>query len=436
MKKNLMLLILISLVTFFSFGNPVMSFEQKNAGVIVNLADTSFNVNTSNYTENNLIGRISYIQDPGGGNGFSSGNVRITAEILSGQWCYVFQGNDTRYQRPFGIQFVAYGLKKNGSHDREALSSDNNFYIGEDTNSTKYVYSTNSLEGKYGAIYWDLVLVFKNNVNTTNDNVLGSAGTYNLVRSDKFYNAIIKITLEKLDTAGNPTETIEKTLVIHGFYDGDSGSKKSGLASDTTKVCTLSVNPTASASNINLKQAYGSGEKINVGTYNLITNSIATSTTTPATVSSVGSINIVLSSKNDPSVPSDEGFVLKHVGNNGVLDGYTSNKNTVKYNAYIISDNVNQGRNKNNTSSSEVAFDGTSIVNNNLSSGNFNSMQIVPSNYILIDGKYIYSWTNTGTIAIEIPDNQTINGQAVDVEKLVTGLYTSNIYIHVITDFK
>ncbi|MCF0262722.1 MAG: hypothetical protein HUK23_07410, partial [Sphaerochaetaceae bacterium] len=66
-----------------------------------------------------------------------------------------------------------------------------------------------------------------------------------------------------------------------------------------------------------------------------------------------------------------------------------------------------------------------------------NKLVINPSIQQGQDGTYQYRWYDIGEISVAIPNDpsiQTINGQEIKLDNLQAGQYTSNIYIHVITD--
>ena len=75
-----------------------------------------------------------------------------------------------------------------------------------------------------------------------------------------------------------------------------------------------------------------------------------------------------------------------------------------------------------------VQFDGQGVYSSTISGGS-----------ITINGAYnstynYTTWEDYGDISIAIPSGQTVNGGAVTAETLVSGRYTGNIYIHVVSN--
>ena len=144
--------------------------------------------------------------------------MKLSAELVSGQWCYILNGTDTRYMRPFGIQIIGRAKATvSGSGGHTNLGNDYNIYMGGSSSGiVSEITVPKAVASQYEGIWWDMVLVFDNNVNTTNDTVLGADGvTYNLAGTDNYYTAIIKLTLE---WGPGEDERHVYTVYLNGYY--------------------------------------------------------------------------------------------------------------------------------------------------------------------------------------------------------------------------
>ncbi|MCF0238388.1 MAG: hypothetical protein HUK24_07285, partial [Sphaerochaetaceae bacterium] len=377
-----------------------------------------------NYYVNQIIGLASIIGDDKNSKGKIQNDIKLTVEVTSGQWCFVYNGTDTTYMRPFGLQLVAKCSTDAYGYAQYEYLKEYNAYIGEQNNSVtkKTITIPKDKADDYAGIYWDIVLVFATDVAADNTvpSVANNSYKYNLIKSDYYYSATLKITIE----CGSAKR--EETLYLKGYY----GDKQ-----DDAETCTLSITRMPSASTLNLTTLFGQTEPTTVAYYNFYTSSTINSNG-KVDAASKGTFKVLLSSSNSVLTQTDE-FLLRHVQSNGAYELRDTNHNAVKFKAYLISDDVNKGRNSSNTSSTKVEFDGKGYVNqktNGTITGNY--LEIVPSNYKNQESAnaYMYRWENSGCIAIEIPENQTIDGQPVTLDGLVAGQYKSNIYIHVISD--
>ena len=79
-------------------------------------------------------------------------------------------------------------------------------------------------------------------------------------------------------------------------------------------------------------------------------------------------------------------------------------------------------------SGNTVQFDGQGVYSTTVSGGSITINGVYDSTY-----NYT-TWEDYGEISVTVPCSQTINGGAVTSETLISGRYTGNIYIHVISN--
>ena len=117
-------------------------------------------------------------------------------------------------------------------------------------------------------------------------------------------------------------------------------------------------------------------------------------------------------------------FTLRHTNANGSVSNRDSAHNAVRFTASMTSAN---GSLNGNGTTKTVTFDGTDYWGQNE-----DNYLVIPPKYITGPSETQVSWPDTGSISVAIPANQTINGTEVTTEGLFAGLYTGNIYVHVV----
>ena len=441
MKKILLPLTMILLVSSFCFSAIVPSFDQKSECMLVDLASTIYVRHTNNpvwasgqapaspspnkYYDNQIITVIGIVGDRQ-----KTSDVTLSAELLSGQWAYILDGDDTRYMRPFGIQIIGRrkeNLSASGTHTN--LGTSYNIYMGgSSTGTTSSVTVPQNIASLYEGIWWDVVLVFDNNVNTETDTVLGADGnTYNLVSSDHYYSAILKLTI----TWGTEdADSATYTIYLNGTY------KYSNSSSDPTSggmICNLNVDKLASGNSVDIRTLFNSysgsasassQSKTLVATYNFTTNTGSGKKT--------GNVSMFLSSVSNGLNGAQAKFILRHVNADGSTSYRDTNHNSLKFYAYLDSTRGHSSSESNSILGTSVEFDGTSYFATGIS-GEY--LVIEPDTYKDQDGGWHTRWHDTGTISVAIPSTQSIDENAVDIDGLIAGQYTSNIYVHVVTNF-
>ena len=156
MKKSIALLTMLLIILSFGFAKKTAVFEQSSTNLIVDLAATRFTTHTatvtwgdkeapsnpdkSKYYGDQMLGLVGmYGNDQKTSNNiYLDADVKLTVELTSGKWFYIYQGTDTRYMRPFGIYLHGRGKKTGlyGSGDHYDLTG-YNLYLGEDNGNTR-----------------------------------------------------------------------------------------------------------------------------------------------------------------------------------------------------------------------------------------------------------------------------------------------------------
>lgn len=420
MRKLFLVVVLTILFSFCSFADPTTSFQQFQNAVLVNLASTSFprlatSATWGDYGDDQMLGLIGLFDTSN-----LQGAVKLDVNLISGGWYYILDGTDTRYKRPFGIIFFSRG----SSSSHSGINSYSK-YLGDGTQGTstsvEIPYNTAK---QYKALWWDMVLVFDHNVDEDEDTVLGADGTtYNLSPSNSYYSAHLEVSISY--KKNGTTEYVEMgsyDLYLNGYYKSSDASSGNN---DGDTYSNINFTKLATADSIDIKTLLNSGTttKTDVATYTYYTNSIQNYTAN-------GNVYFFLSSVNSGLNSSADEFILRRLESDGSISYRRTNNNTVKFYAYITSTSGNSSQSSTNKT---VEFDGTLSY----PLGSEDNYIVVPvQQYKNPSGStYLYKWEDTATISVGIPSTQTINGQNVTAEGLVAGQYTSNVYLHIVTDF-
>lgn len=436
--RKIAIILLIMLLPVMLFAAIEPTFEQMSECLLVDLASTRFvrHTNTAtwgsgsgtdagHYYDNQILSIIGLVGDKA-----KDYDVTLSAELVSGQWCYILNGSDTRYMRPFGIQIVGRGkpnLSGAGSTHTN-LGTSYNIYMGGDSGGVvSEVVLPQSVASNYEGIWWDMVLVFDNNVNTTNDTVLGADGvTYNLTASDSYYTAIVKLTL----TWGPGADQQHVyTVYLNGYYK--SSNTYSG--DDSTIVSTINIDKLSSGNSVDIKTLFNGYSdsatnqtqlKQQVASYNYTTNTVAGQKT--------GYVSFFLSSVSTALNSGAQEFILRHINSDGSVSYRDTNHNSVKFYAYIDSDRGHSKDEATTVMGTSAKFDGTDYFSGTIS-GDY--VRVEAETYKDQDGNWHTRWHDSGFISVAIPSDQSINGNPVTLDGLVAGQYTSNIYFHIISNY-
>ncbi len=440
MKRLLVAISLLLIASSFCFAAISPTFEQKSECLMVDLAATHFKKHTANaewrdgtatgsssasyYYDNQILCIIGIIGDRQ-----KQSDVTLTAELLSGGWYYIYDGADIRYRRPFSLQIVARGKSQlSGSGGHVNIGTAYNVQLGSNSAATSdSAVIDRATASQYAGIWWDVLLVFDNNVNTSTNTVLGPDNqSYNLLPSDTYYTAIVRLTVQWGDGEG---ERESYDVYLNGYYK--SSNTYSG--DDDTISSSINVTTLSSAYSVDIKNlfnAYSASAtpknqvKSDLATYNFTTNSVSGNKT--------GTVSLFLSSVSNGINSAGQEFMLKHMNSDGTTAFRDTSHNAIKYYAYIVSDTGHSSTEASSVSGTTVQFDGKTYFSNTISDEH---VVIEPTKHQDQDGNWHTRWTDSGSIAIAIPNDQTIAGNQVTIDGLISGQYTSNIFLHIVTDF-
>lgn len=343
----------------------------------------------------------------------ANGKITIKAELVSSEWCYSLIGNED-YKRPFGIDFFCRGKPYSGSPDAdiENYSMQMGFQPNGDP-TVNTIEIPESVVVNYESIWWDCCLVMDLPVDTQNDQVEYGGTIYHLLPSDDYYLATVKFTISCSD---GTTQTYELHL---------AGTYKPNTTLPTNMTSIMSVTRLAAATSFDIAALYNSGDTVAVANYGYTTNSIKNGNKT-------GKVYLFLSSSSTGktvAVNGAEKFTLRYSDPSGaVYSNVDSSSDSINFVAYLESE---RGHQYNTSDTRTIMYDGTdSFIKDNATA---------KTNYLVIESEETYDkqgdrfvrWYDSGTISIGIPqNNQTYNSTP---DTLTGGMYTANIYVHVVT---
>ena len=449
MKKLIAALLSFVLVPVFCFAEISASFLVNGAAGVIDLASTEFPTHTlanaayyvtysgntlsDPYYDNQIIGTLE-LRDSNNSNRVR--NISVSAKLLSDNnndgWYLTYEKDGVKYKRPFSLMILGREEKYTSQYGVYSQKLNNTTYgktIGDSASSKANIsYSTSQYTSNYSfssskrAIMWDLVLVFDNDVSRETNTVADTHGnTFNLASSDNnYYKALIQVTItydkgikrNSIISSYDWTNGISETYIVEikGTYNPTTSDQKSDITSSI--INTLNVTRLASADNLNVLSLLesGSGTKTPVGSYHFRAANMGGNDSTRT-------FSLFLSSSSSGTFAGNE-FYFRLTDSNGRVSSVVSNHNAVKFYAYMTS----------GVTSNTVQFDGQGVYSSTISGGS-----------ITINGAYnstynYTTWEDYGDISIAVPSGQTINGGAVTADALISGRYTGNIYIHVVSN--
>ncbi len=408
------------LMPSFCFAGFDSSFKQSSIGILVNLSETSYwrhsdnatwaegesgNIpNPNYYYDNQILCSVEMSKNDDLSNG--SSDIELSAELLSSEWCYVLNGNDTKFKRPFGIQIMARGRNGAGSY----TNIGNAISLGGTVASTAgTMMIPEPVASSFSELVYDVVLVFDENVDIANDTVTNADGTdmYSLLPSDSYYSATIRLSVR---CAGDISSF---DVYLNGFYSEDES------LSTNTVMGSVNITKTAAEDTIMAKEVFAGKQTVDIANYSYSTNSIQNGKT--------GAILISLSSAGYGNTGP---FYLRHVNASGGTASRVTSHNSMMFYAYLTTDTGYSARDPENKT---VMFDG----NQSFPFEDDADYIIIPAETRMNNSgtKTLTSWSDSGLISFSIPEVQMINNDFVSYDGLVSGKYTANIYFNIISDF-
>lgn len=385
----------------------------------------------------------------------AEGDVTITVTLLSGEWFYSLSGGV--YKRPFGLDVFCRGrvIPKSGT----AFDADIPLYslhLGNQAYSTDLAAAVQtatipaSIVRGYDFIWWDICLVMDPIVDTSTDTVTYNAVEYPLLPSKMTYSVDLEITLSCGDVSSSFPFHLE------GYYKTDA------VVSGTTTGLQAIMTVTQTANNFRIEGNGGllsATDPTEIATYDF--------TTTSKTSADTSSRVYLFLSSSPSGVTAGNVFSLHHVKDpNGFYVTPLVYTVTMKscmtsrgdqYNSYVRP--LPHRRNQNepvaptppgdNASDEEIAaynadheeyeaamyayrtveFTGTDSLSG--STLPTNAMEVTPEITKQKPGIWYTRWNDNGTLSVQLTGKDT-EGHDVQVGGLKNGMYTSDIYIHVI----
>ena len=385
---------------------------------------------TGDYTDKHLIGVLGVT----GRDGTSiAGTYQLTFDLLDYNgnilsdskynWMYRSLKDPTK-SIPFGIDLVVR-YSKAGEEQKTGKTSgivsvgsyrDSDQRIGNVSNTdndkgkiTSYIRGTSTIieietGEKWNAFWIDVVLVLP--TETRKD--LADKGDIQVFGAND-YQAAFRIQVNgQIDEDGNQIPGGAYTVYMNGYYGTEEP--------DSSGSVIFTVNPNAAATNINLS-SMNPGDSISIGSYYYSTKGFRNKDF--YSPNAEGDLNyrpfkMFVSSSDDPNTGGDM-FYLKHV--------YASAENTsaalnIPFKIMLASDDYLVG---NKTFSGNGSYSGSN-GNDNLLVGNY-EFEISRQG----EDFKVYTWADQGDIYF-------ILDESVQMDELVSGYYTSNIYIHLVID--
>lgn len=386
------------------------------------------------------------------------GNIRLTVSLIndSDGWFYTLL-DDKRFKRPFGLDIFARGRTNTADVSIPNDGDYYSFHLGyvapsEDAGYAN-LFSGSSVEipmsvvANYKSIWWDVCIVLDPVTDTVNDavhNIYGGEGNpedpenpteYYMLASNQYYVASIQFEIECIDE--NDAIIAEDTYIIqiYGYYKPANANDMN----DNTAVFYLVKN--ANSEQLDINRMYNDGGWLEIASYNFTTDAKQISNLGGKTWDSYdpGRVYMFLSSSNNAFGASGEQFTLKRVTGSGSYSSqYFSSIN------YVV-------KMESKESNNVKVFDGT-LSYNSLEGFNPNDcLSIEPEKFGDRSSNYA-RWYDAGTLEIHIPKSgsdpivsqyglsgqtnsfQYLHDESTDIN-LNAGTYTSNIYVHIVSDF-
>jgi len=350
---------------------------------------------------------------------------------------YMFYNTDFSGYRPYGILYVLKGANLNSEGNSLVETRLMVGMVGYHNDSSSFVPSSSSApvtiylpstedsytegrkyywdgnndlvdrgdgSGTHYKYYWlDLVLILNPRVDTTTNKLSGRTDTtYCLMRDGDDYRASFNVNIGGRSVA----------FAIGGYYNTTYNSE------DHPYPAYLTVNPTAAATNLNLKKEFTNGNTVKIGEYTFSTQTVdggnALGDSAPTYYFSVSSSPM--------GEANDSPFFIRHV----VAD--KNNTNPINGFYFEIGLESNQGN-------GTVWYDGTftdaaTMVSSGTNGTNYISPKVIEETTTRKDqwAWNNFHWEDSGDIKIRLNTNKSNES---DLEQLRSGRYTATIYFNV-----
>ena len=403
-------------ITVVDLGTKLL-FSHKDSAKNNNVNVNSYNTDADFYYRNQTVLTLGILNANGGA-------IKLSVDSLD-DWYYVLS-EDTEYKRPFGIDIFVRGRYDDSDVDVSEQSGIMAIHLGRQANNQSnpaYLLIPANIVSQYSSIWFDVCLVFDPLIDANTDTVTIGGATSNLISSDAYYLTSLEFTVE----CGNMED--ENRLIdsyvtqLMGFY------KPTDTQTMQDNTAFLFVEKRGYANGVNINEAYHTGNWYEIAAYDFSTSSKAIS----SRLHDPGNVYIFLSSEADGT--SENRFTLRHEGAENPQESGQFNT-SINYVLRIVPEPNGYG-----------TVDGSSYF-----TGVSSPTSIDDPEWLKISGdiqpynnnnSYV-RWYNRGTIELAIlSDEQDTPQYELPVPdsagqgriNLASGTYTSNIYVHVVTDF-
>lgn len=413
MKRKIAVALFSFVVCFSVFAEASVFLKQFSSAFLVNLGSNTYSshgsdpqwysgdaVNPSSgsddYHDNQMLCTLG-IQN-------TTKAVTFKFSLESGHWLYLLDDTDMRFSRPFGVDLIIRGNRGFG-HESVSVSGAKIVHLGitnvsndKDTKEVSFSIPAETM-AEYKSVWLDVCLVMDPVIGSDGQVSIDGSTYYTVTPSEDNYKARIKVTVENDDVSGGSSTNYVDLL---GYYTTDGTHPGS-----TSAILTLT--PTAVASSLDIEKLSTDDLEQVVATYKFTTETM--------TKDSNGKVYFYLSSTESGSGSiAGDGFSLKYTRNNKVPS--TLNKyNSVGYEAKLVSSEY-PGK--------VTSFDGTA---------GFGTTSSIVSSFHAVDVDHVSTTTGHGTLVRWHDSGDVVVRITGTIDDLVSGLYTSTIYFHVVTDF-
>lgn len=367
----------------------------------------------------------------------ANGAIKISVKPHDGinNWFYTLS-EDNEFKRPYGLDVFARGRYLGEDKDLYEISGIGGVHLGlQKTNASNpdYMLIPESEVAKYDYIWFDVCLVLDPIVDQGSDSVTLQNETYHVISSDAYYLTMLDI---NIICGASSNGDIETPIINDPYLTQLTGYYKPADANSMkTNTAMLFVEKLPDANGFNINSAYLTGDWYEIATYDFTTDSKSYKTSSKP---DPGHVYMFLSSTREASTTQSGRFTLVNEGMSGQQQGEFNTQ--INYVLKIVPEDGGFGSVGNGENS---YFTGMDSLNDRPDANSTSSpwLDITAEKSFYLNGEYYYArWHNKGKIKLAIlPNQQDTPTYTFTVDdgrlNLASGTYTSNIYIHIVTDF-
>lgn len=386
--------------------------DENNIYTGVNSSGPVWNVG---YFENDLIGLIGIVDRDGALD--SNKKYIIKFNFIGNDWTFK-SASASSWQIPFGIQLVArYGNDETyyGSSGDGVLrfGYQEGYTVPIDSASESLEIKVSDLSGSPKAIWMDIILVLPESPRQLFD--IGIANDY----SASISFSIEEQTLDSLgQNIGEPQKIADYMFNMSGYY-GTNDEQQSNLTG-----ATFVVFPGAKSYKLEINELIDAGESgVEIGKYYYAGDMAKNESVKPGWDNiTVENYKLFASSSSSPTATNDTPFIMKHTE---AINAELNNRN-----GFYFQVGLNSNADNYRGSSDRIKwYDGTGDTGDS-------DLEYITSGIDIEQNKdniWLYSFYDEGSILIRYPSSSGYKFNNAD-RNLVSGVYNSIIYIHLICE--